>query len=87
MKITIQRYIFNKGEETILSRKIHKSTIINISIITMTVSIILSSFIIGNAAGRFQSQGKIVFTNKTASGEDDVIFDAADFERLAKACK
>lgn len=70
-----------------MNRKIQKTTVINISIITMTVSIILSSSIIGNAAGRFQSQGKIVFTNKTASSEDDVIFDAEDFERLAEVCK
>ena len=87
MKITIQHYIFNKGEGIVLNRKIQKTTVINISIIAMTISIILSSSIIGNAARRFQSQGKIVFTNKTASSEDDVIFDAADFERLAEACR
>lgn len=60
----------------------------NIIMIAFTLTLIAASCIVGNAAdSSFHSQGKIVFSNKTASTRDDVIFDAEDFERLAAVCR
>lgn len=35
----------------------------------------------------FKSQGKIVFDNGTQDTADDVVFDSADFNRLAYTCR
>ena len=61
----------------------------NIIIITMTLVIILLVSFSDNveASDKFSSKGKIVFTNRTEGRNDDVIFDAADFEKLANVCQ
>ncbi len=60
---------------------------INIIMVVMAFMFIMAFSIVGKASGNFRSQGKIVFTNKTASTRDDVVFDAGDFERLAQICR
>lgn len=53
----------------------------------LTLAFIASAYMTGRADSQFNSQGKIVFTNGTESTDDDVIFDAKDFERLADVCR
>lgn len=60
---------------------------INIIMIAITLGLIMAFSMTRKASGRFKSQGRIVFNNKTTSTRDDVIFDADDFERLAQVCK
>jgi len=67
--------------------KMKRTARINIIMLAMTLIFIIMSSITGKASGRFNSQGKIVFNNKTTSTKDDVIFDASDFEKLAQLCK
>ncbi|NDO49963.1 hypothetical protein FMM75_11395 [Lachnospiraceae bacterium MD335] len=64
-----------------------KTARINIIMVVMAFMFIMAFSIVGKASGNFRSQGKIVFTNKTASTRDDVVFDAGDFERLAQICR
>lgn len=59
----------------------------NISLVIMTLLIAAMISCIGNATEQFHSQGRIVFTNGTDRTDDDVIFDAKDFEKLATVCK
>lgn len=60
----------------------------NIAIIIFTLAIsMVFPYVKSSASGSFKSQGKIVFTNGTSTTRDDVIFDSADFERLAAVCK
>lgn len=58
-----------------------------IILISVTGILIISNTLLANATTNLNSQGKIVFTNGTDDTSDDVIFDAADFERLAAVCK
>lgn len=58
-----------------------------IIMISVTGILIISNTLIANATTNFNSQGKIVFTNGTDDAEDDVIFDAGDFARLATVCE
>ncbi len=67
--------------------EMRKTVRVNIIMMVMAFMLIMAFSIVGKASGNFRSQGKIVFTNKTASTRDDVIFDAGDFERLAQICR
>lgn len=65
-----------------------RTTRTNIAIIIFTLSTAaIIPCVVTSASSGFKSQGKIVFTNGTSTTRDDVIFDAADFERLAAVCK
>ena len=60
----------------------------NVIMISVTLLAVLLFSITGEAEeNRFNSQGKIVFDNKTGDETDDVIFDAGDFNRLAFTCR
>lgn len=59
----------------------------NICLMIMTLLIAATISCVGNAAEQFHSQGRIVFTNGTERTDDDVIFDAKDFEKLASICR
>ena len=59
----------------------------NICLMIMTLLIAAAISSVGNAAEQFHSQGRIVFTNGTERTDDDVIFDAKDFEKLAAVCR
>jgi hypothetical protein len=69
--------------------EMRKTAQVNIIMMVMVMAFmfIMAFSMVGKASGNFRSQGKIVFTNKTASTRDDVIFDAGDFERLAQICR
>ena len=64
-----------------------KAMRINIMMVSATLMVLLASMA-GNAEeGQFNSQGKIVFDNRTADAADDVIFDAGEFNRIASVCR
>ena len=65
-----------------------KTVLANITMVSVTFLTALLVSIPGNAReGQFNSQGRIIFDNKTSSTTDDVVFDAADFDRLAFTCR
>lgn len=65
-----------------------KTLRINITMICVTLLTACLISMTGNAEGkRFNSQGKIIFDNRTGDPADDVIFAADDFEKLAYTCR
>lgn len=60
------------------------TNIIMVSVTLLTVLLISAT---GNAQESFNSQGKIIFSNRTEDISDDVIFDAGDFNKLAYICR
>ena len=61
---------------------------INVIMISVTLMAVLLLSVKGKAEeNQFNSQGKIVFDNRTEDTDDDVIFDAGDFNRLAFTCR
>lgn len=66
-------------------KKTIRTNIIMIFVTLLTVLLISTT---GNAEEKhFNSQGKIVFNNRTEDTADDVIFDAGDFNKLAYICR
>lgn len=60
----------------------------NIVMVSVTLLTVLLFSVTGSAEEKhFNSQGKIVFDNKTEDTADDVIFDADDFDKLAYTCR
>lgn len=60
----------------------------NIIIVFVTLLAVLLIPATGNAEEKhFNSQGKIIFNNRTGDTADDVIFDAGDFNKLAHTCR
>ena len=65
-----------------------KTTWINVIMVFVTLLTILLFSVTGKAEeNKFNSQGKIVFDNRTEDTSDDVIFDSGDFNRLAFICR
>lgn len=63
-----------------------KTNVIMVSVTLLAAFLLLSGK--GKAEeGAFKSQGKIVFDNGTRDTADDVVFDSADFNRLAYTCR
>lgn len=62
---------------------------INIIMISVTLLMVLLFPLSGRvrAENQFNSQGRIIFDNRTGDDVDDVIFDADDFNRLAFTCR
>lgn len=61
---------------------------VNIMMLAATLLAIISSTLgTGRAESRFQSQGRIIFDNKTEEATDDVVFDSEDLDRLAGTCR
>lgn len=64
------------------------STKTNIIMVSVTLLAVLLLSGKGKAEeSPFKSQGKIVFDNGTQDTADDVVFDSADFNRLAYTCR
>lgn len=59
----------------------------NIVMVSVTLLTVLLISATGNAQEIFNSQGKIIFSNRTEDISDDVIFDAGDFNKLAYICR
>lgn len=60
----------------------------NTIMILVTLLMVLLVSVTGNAEEKhFNSQGKIIFDNRTEDPADDVVFDAADFNKLANVCR
>lgn len=69
-----------------MKKRINKRSIL----IAMTVAICAANIATVSASGFTgqKSQGRIIFDNSTPDDtSDDVIFDAADFEKLYEICK
>lgn len=70
--------------------KVKKSSVgTNVIMVSVTL---LAAFLLLSGEGKaeegmFKSQGKIVFDNGTQDTADDVVFDSADFNRLAYTCR
>lgn len=60
---------------------------INIIMVFVTMLTVFMISVTGNAEESFNSQGKIIFDNRTEDISDDVIFDAGDFNKLAYICR
>ena len=65
-----------------------KTIMTNIMMVFVTLLMVVLISITGRAEEKiFNSQGKIIFNNRTEDTSDDVIFDAGDFNKLADICR
>lgn len=66
-----------------------QNTRISILLVVVVLTLVIAVVPMAKAfaSGGFRSQGKFVFTNGTDDTNDDVVFDAEDFERLADVCR
>lgn len=67
-----------------------QNTRISILLVVVVLTLVIAAVVPmakAFASGGFRSQGKFVFTNGTDDTNDDVVFDAEDFERLADVCR
>lgn len=67
-----------------------KKSSVRTNVIMVSVTLLAVLLLSGKGKaeeGAFKSQGKIVFDNGTRDTADDVVFDSADFNRLAYTCR
>lgn len=67
-----------------------KKSSVRTNVIMVSVTLLAVLLLSGKGKaeeGAFKSQGRIVFDNGTQDTADDVVFDSADFNRLAYICR
>ena len=68
-------------------KKIKKSNVVVsiMCVIAISVTSFMSGYAVNSVNGLdYKSQGKIIFNNNSVSTDDDVIFDASDFDTIDK---